>query len=142
MRTPGKLQVCTAVPLPASAAIAICRLAKAVSPLEKIALGRFGAAMIERGGGHLDGHHGAASRATPRPDCVPDCHHSPTVAVQLAEHPLIAHMFWEGGCSVIRWVGVGASVIDALHGWRRPVLMGVRASTRSGPQTGDAEEAP
>src|SRR6267154_3552123 len=45
----GKLQRVHGGALPASAAIGDLQARQRVSPLEKIALGRFGAAMIERG---------------------------------------------------------------------------------------------
>src|SRR5580704_2673900 len=88
----GKLQRVHGGALPASAAVGDLQVRRQVSPNEKIALGRFGAAMIQPGqvvildGGttatqvarHLD----PSLRAT-------IITHSPTVAVQLAAHPLI-----------------------------------------------------
>jgi len=82
--------------------------------------------------------HGAASRATPRPGTA--CTivtHSPTVAVQLAEHPLIDIIVLGGRLFRHSMVGVGASVIDAASRLRADLyFMGVtgvhpkRASAR------------
>ncbi|HTD75079.1 MAG TPA: DeoR/GlpR family DNA-binding transcription regulator [Steroidobacteraceae bacterium] len=142
----GKLQRVHGGALPASAAVGDLQTRENVSPQEKIALGRFGAAMIERGqvvildGGttalqvarHLD----PALRAT-------IVTHSPTVAVQLAEHPLIDIIVLGGRLFRHSMVGVGASVIDAASRLRADLyLMGVTGvHPDAGLSTGDAEEA-
>ncbi len=142
----GKLQRVHGGALPASAAVGDLQARENVSPQEKIALGRFGAAMIERGqvvildGGttalqvarHLD----PALRAT-------IVTHSPTVAVQLAEHPLIDIIVLGGRLFRHSMVGVGASVIDAASRLRADLyFMGVTGvHPEAGLSTGDAEEA-
>jgi DeoR/GlpR family transcriptional regulator of sugar metabolism len=142
----GKLQRVHGGALPASAAVGDLQARENVSPQEKIALGRFGAAMIERGqvvildGGttalqvarHLD----PALRAT-------IVTHSPTVAVQLAEHPLIDIIVLGGRLFRHSMVGVGASVIDAASRLRADLyFMGVTGvHADAGLSTGDAEEA-
>jgi DeoR/GlpR family transcriptional regulator of sugar metabolism len=142
----GKLQRVHGGALPASAAVGDLQARESVSPQEKIALGRFGAAMIERGqvvildGGttalqvarHLD----PALRAT-------IVTHSPTVAVQLAEHPLVDIIVLGGRLFRHSMVGVGASVIDAASRMRADLyFMGVTGvHPEAGLSTGDAEEA-
>jgi DeoR/GlpR family transcriptional regulator of sugar metabolism len=142
----GKLQRVHGGALPASAAVGDLQTRETVSPQEKIALGRFGAAMIERGqvvildGGttalqvarHLD----PALRATM-------VTHSPTVAVQLAEHPLIDIIVLGGRLFRHSMVGVGAAVIDAASRLRADLyFMGVTGvHPEAGLSTGDAEEA-
>jgi DeoR/GlpR family transcriptional regulator of sugar metabolism len=142
----GKLQRVHGGALPASAAVGNLQSRETVSPQEKIALGRFGAAMIERGqvvildGGttalqvarHLD----PALRAT-------IVTHSPTVAVQLADHPLIDIIVLGGRLFRHSMVGVGASVIDAASRLRADLyFMGVTGvHPEAGLSTGDAEEA-
>lgn len=142
----GKLQRVHGGALPASAAVGDLQAREGVWPQEKIALGRFGAAMIQRGqvvildGGttalqvarHLD----PALRAT-------IVTHSPTVAVQLAEHPLIDIIMLGGRLFRHSMVGVGASVIDAAARLRADLcFMGVTGvHPEAGLSTGDAEEA-
>jgi DeoR/GlpR family transcriptional regulator of sugar metabolism len=142
----GKLQRVHGGALPASAAVGDLQTRETVSPQEKIGLGRFGAAMIERGqvvildGGttalqvarHLD----PALRATV-------VTHSPTVAVQLAEHPLIDIIVLGGRLFRHSMVGVGAAVIDAASRLRADLyFMGVTGvHPEAGLSTGDAEEA-
>ncbi|HEX3950345.1 MAG TPA: DeoR/GlpR family DNA-binding transcription regulator [Steroidobacteraceae bacterium] len=142
----GKLQRVHGGALPASAAIGDLQARDSVSPQEKIALGRFGASMIEHGqvvildGGttalqvarHLD----PALRAT-------IVTHSPTVAVQLAAHPLIDIIVLGGRLFRHSMVGVGASVIDAAARLRADLyFMGVTGvHPEAGLSTGDAEEA-
>ena len=142
----GKLQRVHGGALPASAAVGDLQARESVWPQEKVALGRFGAAMIERGqvvildGGttalqvarHLD----PALRAT-------IVTHSPTVAVQLAEHPLIDIIVLGGRLFRHSMVAVGASVIDAAARLRADLyFMGVTGvHPEAGLSTGDAEEA-
>jgi DeoR/GlpR family transcriptional regulator of sugar metabolism len=142
----GKLQRVHGGALPASAAVGDLQARETVSPQEKIALGRFGATMIERGqvvildGGttalqvarHLD----PALRAT-------IVTHSPTVAVQLAEHPLIDIIVLGGRLFRHSMVAVGAAVIDAASRLRADLyFMGVTGvHPEAGLSTGDAEEA-
>jgi len=107
----GKLQRVHGGALPASAAIGDLQTRETVSPQEKIALGRFGAAMIERGqvvildGGttalQIARHLDPALRATM-------VTHSPTVAVELAAHPLIDIILLGGRLFRHSMVAVGA----------------------------------
>jgi DeoR/GlpR family transcriptional regulator of sugar metabolism len=142
----GKLQRVHGGALPSSAAIGDLQVRENVFPQEKIALGRFGAGMIEHGqlvildGGttamqvarHLD----PSLRAT-------IVTHSPTVAVQLAAHPLIDIIVLGGRLFRHSMVGVGATVIDAASRLRADLyFMGVTGvHPDAGLSTGDAEEA-
>ena len=142
----GKLQRVHGGALPASAAVADLQARETVSPQEKISLGRFGAAMIERGQVViLDGGTTALQVAR---HLDPALHativtHSPTVAVQLAEHPLIDIIVLGGRLFRHSMVGVGASVIDAASRLRADLyFMGVTGvHPEAGLSTGDAEEA-
>jgi DeoR/GlpR family transcriptional regulator of sugar metabolism len=142
----GKLQRVHGGALPASGAVGDLHVRETVSPQEKIALGRFGAAMIRRGqviildGGttaiqvarHLD----PSLRAT-------IVTHSPAVAVQLASHSLIDIIVLGGRLFRHSMVSVGASVIDAASRLRADLyFMGVTGvHADAGLSTGDAEEA-
>jgi DeoR/GlpR family transcriptional regulator of sugar metabolism len=142
----GKLQRVHGGALPASAAVGDLQVRESVSPQEKVALGRFGAAMIQPGqvvildGGttaiqvarHLD----PALRAT-------IVTHSPNVAVEVAAHPLVDIIVLGGRLFRHSMVSVGASVIDAASSLRADLyFMGVTgAHPEAGLSTGDAEEA-
>jgi DeoR/GlpR family transcriptional regulator of sugar metabolism len=142
----GKLQRVHGGALPASAAVGDLQVRRQVSPNEKIELGRFGAAMIQPGqvvildGGttatqvarHLD----PSLRAT-------IVTHSPTVAVQLAAHPLIEIIVLGGRLFRHSMVSVGATVIDAASRMRADLyFMGVTGiHPEAGLSTGDSEEA-
>lgn len=142
----GKLQRVHGGALPASAAVGDLQVRENVSPQEKVVLGRFGAAMIQQGqvvildGGttaiqvarHLD----PSLRAT-------IVTHSPTVAVQLAFHPLIDIIMLGGRLFRHSMVSVGACVIDAASRLRADLyFMGVTGvHPDAGLSTGDAEEA-
>jgi len=112
----GKLQRVHGGALPASPAMGDLQVRESVSPQEKVALGRFGAAMIQSGqviildGGttaiQIARHLDPALRAT-------IVTHSPTVAVQLASHSLIDIIMLGGRLFRHSMVGIGASVIDA-----------------------------
>jgi DeoR/GlpR family transcriptional regulator of sugar metabolism len=142
----GKLQRVHGGALPASAAIADLQARESVSPQEKIALGRFGAAMIERGQVViLDGGTTALQVARQLDPALRATivTHSPTVAVQLAAHPLIEIIVLGGRLFRHSMVGVGASVIDAASRLRADLyFMGVTGvHPEAGLSTGDAEEA-
>ncbi|HEY2782233.1 MAG TPA: DeoR/GlpR family DNA-binding transcription regulator [Steroidobacteraceae bacterium] len=142
----GKLQRVHGGALPASAAVGDLQAREAVSPQEKIALGRFGASLIGRGQvAILDGgttalqiarHLDPQLRAT-------IVTHSPTVAVELAAHPHIEIIVLGGRLFRHSMVGVGASVIDAASRLRADLyFMGVTGvHPEAGLSTGDAEEA-
>jgi DeoR/GlpR family transcriptional regulator of sugar metabolism len=142
----GKLQRVHGGALPASPAMGNLLVRESVSPQEKVALGRFGAAMIQPGqvvildGGttaiQIARHLDPALRAT-------IVTHSPTVAVQLASHSLIDIIMLGGRLFRHSMVGIGASVIDAASRLRADLyFMGVTGVHPSaGLSTGDAEEA-
>jgi DeoR/GlpR family transcriptional regulator of sugar metabolism len=142
----GKLQRVHGGALPASPAMGNLLVRESVSPQEKVALGRFGAAMIQPGqvvildGGttaiQIARHLDPALRAT-------IVTHSPTVAVQLASHSLIDIIMLGGRLFRHSMVGIGASVIDAASRLRADLyFMGVTGvHPGAGLSTGDAEEA-
>jgi DeoR/GlpR family transcriptional regulator of sugar metabolism len=142
----GKLQRVHGGALPASAAVADLQVRENVSPQEKIALGLFGARMIRDGqmvildGGttaiQVARHLAPSLRAT-------IVTHSPTVAVELASHPLIEILVLGGRLFRHSMVCVGASVIDGASRLRADLyFMGVTgAHPDAGLSTGDAEEA-
>jgi DeoR/GlpR family transcriptional regulator of sugar metabolism len=142
----GKLQRVHGGALPVSAAMGDLQVRESVSPQEKSALGRCGAAMIRQGqlvildGGttaiQVARHLAPSLRAT-------IVTHSPTVAVQLASHPLVDIIMLGGRLFRHSMVGVGASVIDAASRLRADVyFMGVTGvHPDAGLSTGDAEEA-
>ncbi|HEX3603919.1 MAG TPA: DeoR/GlpR family DNA-binding transcription regulator [Steroidobacteraceae bacterium] len=142
----GKLQRVHGGALPASAAVVDLHARESVSPQEKIALGRCGAAMIERGQVViLDGGTTALQVARHLDPALSATivTHSPTVAVQLAAHPLIEIIVLGGRLFRHSMVGVGASVIDAASRLRADLyFMGVTGvHPEAGLSTGDAEEA-
>ena len=142
----GKLQRVHGGALPASAAVANLQIREQVSPQEKIALGRFGASLIQSGqvvildGGttavqvarHLDPN----LRAT-------IVTHSPNVAVELAAHASVEVIILGGRLFRHSMVSVGAAVIDAAARLRADFyFMGVTGvHPDAGLSTGDAEEA-
>jgi DeoR/GlpR family transcriptional regulator of sugar metabolism len=142
----GKLQRVHGGALPVSAAVGDLQVREGVSPQEKAALGRCGAAMIQQGqlvildGGttaiQVARHLAPSLRAT-------IVTHSPTVAVQLASHPLVDIIMLGGRLFRHSMVGVGASVIDAASRLRADLyFMGVTGvHPDAGLSTGDAEEA-
>jgi len=142
----GKLQRVHGGALPVSAAVGDLQVRESVSPQEKAALGRCGAAMIQQGqlvildGGttaiQVARHLAPSLRAT-------IVTHSPTVAVQLASHPLVDIIMLGGRLFRHSMVSVGASVIDAASRLRADLyFMGVTGvHPDAGLSTGDAEEA-
>jgi DeoR/GlpR family transcriptional regulator of sugar metabolism len=142
----GKLQRVHGGALPASMAVADHRVREKVSSQDKIALGRFGAAMIRPGQVViLDGGTTALQVArhlspTLRATIVT---HSPTIAVALAAHPFVDIIMLGGRLFRHSMVNVGASVVEAAAKLRADLyFMGVTgAHPRTGLSTGDAEEA-
>ena len=142
----GKLQRVHGGALPASVAVGDLRVREQVSPQEKMALGRAGAALIQPGqvvildGGttaiqvarHLD----PQLRAT-------IVTHSPNVAVELAAHPGVEIIVLGGRLFRHSMVSVGAEVINAALRLRADLyLMGVTGvHPEAGLSTGNAEEA-
>lgn len=142
----GKLQRVHGGALPASAAVADLGTRSAVSPADKVALGRAGAAMIKPGQlVLLDGGTTALQVAR---HLAPDLRatvvtHSPTVAVALAQHAHIEIIMLGGRLYRHSMVNVGAAVIDAATRYRADLFfMGVTGvHPEAGLSTGDGEEA-
>lgn len=142
----GRLQRVHGGALPASDAMGDLQARQQVAPAEKNALGRIGAAMVKPGqmvildGGttalQVARHLPAGLRATV-------VTHSPTVAVELAQHSGL-HIIMLGG-TLFRhsMVNVGASVIEAATRLRADLyFMGVTGiHPQAGLSTGDGEEA-
>jgi DeoR/GlpR family transcriptional regulator of sugar metabolism len=142
----GRLQRVHGGALPASAAMGDLAVREQVSVADKVALGRFGAALIRPGqvvildGGttalQVARHLAPGLRAT-------IVTHSPTVAVELAPHPGIEILVLGGKLFRHSMVHVGASVIDAASRLRADLFfLGVTGvHPEAGLSTGDAEEA-
>jgi DeoR/GlpR family transcriptional regulator of sugar metabolism len=142
----GKLQRVHGGALPASAAVGDLQARELVSPQEKIALGKFGAAMIQSGqvvildGGttalQVARHLHPLLRAT-------IVTHSPNVAVELANHAYVEIIVLGGRLFRHSMVNIGAAVIDSAARLRADIyFMGVTgAHPDAGLSTGDAEEA-
>jgi DeoR/GlpR family transcriptional regulator of sugar metabolism len=142
----GQLQRVHGGALPASAAVGDLRVREQVSPQDKAALGRYGAAMVQAGqvvildGGttaiQIARHLDPALRAT-------IVTHSPNVAVELAAHPHLEIIMLGGRLFRHSMVNVGAAVIDGAARLRADVyFMGVTGvHPEAGLSTGDAEEA-
>lgn len=142
----GKLQRVHGGALPASAAMGDLQVRGQVSTADKLALGSFGASLIQPGQlVILDGGTTAmqvARHLAPglRTTIVT---HSPTVAVELALHPGIEILMLGGKLFRHSMVNVGASVIDAASRLRADLFfLGVTGvHPDAGLSTGDAEEA-
>ena len=142
----GKLQRVHGGALPASAAVADLGTRSTVSPADKVALGRAGAAMVKPGQlVLLDGGTTALQVAR---HLAPDLRatvvtHSPTVAVALAQHAHIDILMLGGRLYRHSMVNVGAAVIDAATRYRADLFfMGVTGvHPQAGLSTGDGEEA-
>jgi DeoR/GlpR family transcriptional regulator of sugar metabolism len=142
----GKLQRVHGGALPASAAIGDLALREDVSVADKVALGRFGATLIQPGqvvildGGttalQVARHLAPGLRATV-------VTHSPTVAIELARHERIEILMLGGRLFRHSMVNVGAAVIDAASRLRADLFfLGVTGvHPEAGLSTGDAEEA-
>jgi len=142
----GKLQRVHGGALPASAAMGDLALREEVSVADKVALGRFGATLVQPGQVvMLDGgttalqvarHLAPGLRATV-------VTHSPTVAVELARHERIEILMLGGRLFRHSMVNVGAAVIDAASRLRADLFfLGVTGvHPGAGLSTGDAEEA-
>jgi DeoR/GlpR family transcriptional regulator of sugar metabolism len=142
----GRLQRVHGGALPASVAAGDLQVREHVSSLEKQALGRYGANLIQPGqvvildGGttaiQLARHLSADLRATV-------ITHSPNVAVALAVHRHIDIIVLGGRLFRHSMVNVGASVIEAASRFRADLFfMGATGvHPEAGLSTGDAEEA-
>ena len=142
----GLLQRVHGGALPASAAMGDLAVREQVSTADKVALGRFGASLIQPGqvvildGGttalQVARHLAPGLRAT-------IVTHSPTVAVELAGHAGIEILMLGGRLFRHSMVNVGAAVIEAASRLRADVFfLGVTGiHPDAGLSTGDAEEA-
>lgn len=142
----GRLQRVHGGALPASPAVAELATRRHVAPADKVALGRSGAAMVQPGqvvlldGGtttmqlarHLP-HHLRATVVT----------HSPSIAVELVDHPQIEVIMLGGRVFKHSMVTVGATTIEAAEHVRADLyFMGVTGvHAQAGLSTGDYEEA-
>lgn len=142
----GKLQRVHGGALPASAAMGDLAVREQVSTADKVALGRFGASLVQPGQVViLDGGTTALQVAR---HLAPDLRatvvtHSPTVAVELARHPGIEIRMLGGRLFRHSMVNVGADVIAAAARLRADLFfLGVTGvHPEAGLSTGDAEEA-
>ena len=142
----GRLQRVHGGALPASAAMGDLQAREQVSPKDKVALGRAGAAKIRAGQVViLDGGTTALQVAR---HLAPDLRativtHSPTVAVEAAKHPYVDIIMLGGRLFRHSMVNVGAALIDAASRLRADLyFMGATGvHPDAGLTTGDAEEA-
>jgi DeoR/GlpR family transcriptional regulator of sugar metabolism len=142
----GRLQRVHGGALPASAALGDLKAREQVSPRDKVALGRAGAAKIRpRQVVILDGGTTALQVAA---HLAPDLRativtHSPTVAIEAAKHPHVDIIMLGGRLFRHSMVNVGAALIDAASRLRADLyFMGVTGvHPDAGLTTGDAEEA-
>ncbi|MFL6627722.1 MAG: DeoR/GlpR family DNA-binding transcription regulator [Burkholderiaceae bacterium] len=142
----GKLQRVHGGALPASAAVGDLAVREQVSTADKAALGRYGASLVQAGQVViLDGGTTALQVARHLP---PDLRativtHSPTVAVELAQHAQVEVRMLGGRLFRHSMVNVGADVIAAAARLRADLFfMGVTGvHPEAGLSTGDAEEA-
>lgn len=142
----GKLQRVHGGALPASAAMGDLTVREQVSTADKLALGRFGASLIQPGqlvildGGttaiQVARHLAPGLRATV-------VTHSPPVAMALAQHAGIEILMLGGVLFRHSMVNLGASVIDAASRLRADLffLGATGVHPEAGLSTGDAEEA-
>jgi len=142
----GKLQRVHGGALPASAAMGDLDAREQVSVADKLALGRWGASLVQPGqvvildGGttalQVARHLAPGLRATV-------VTHSPTVAVALAAHPGLEIRMFGGRLFRHSMVNVGADVIAAAARLRADLFfLGVTGvHPEAGLSTGDAEEA-
>jgi DeoR/GlpR family transcriptional regulator of sugar metabolism len=142
----GKLQRVHGGALPASAAMCDLHVREQVSPRDKIALGRAGAALIRpKQVVILDGGTTALQVAVHLPSDLRATivTHSPTVAIALAKHPHIDIIMLGGKLFRHSMVNVGAALMDGASRLRADLyFMGVTGvHPKAGLTTGDAEEA-
>ena len=142
----GRLQRVHGGALPVSAALGDLAVREQVSVADKLALGRFGASLVQPGqvvildGGttaiQVARHLAPGLRATV-------VTHSPTVAVELARHPGVEVRMLGGRLFRHSMVNLGADVIAAAARLRADLFfLGVTGvHPEAGLSTGDAEEA-
>ena len=142
----GRLQRVHGGALPVSAALGDLDVRAQVAVEDKVALGRFGAALVQPGQVViLDGGTTAIQVAR---HLAPELRatlvtHSPNVAVELAAHRGIEIIVLGGRLFRHSMVNVGASVIDAASRLRADLffLGATGVHPQAGLSTGDAEEA-
>jgi DeoR/GlpR family transcriptional regulator of sugar metabolism len=142
----GLLQRVHGGALPASPAVGDLQARAALSPDDKAALGRAGAALIQPGQlVILDGGTTAlqVARHLPAELRATIVTHSPAVALEAAAHPLVDILMLGGRLFRHSMVNVGATVIEAASRLRADLyFMGVTGvHPDSGLSTGDDEEA-
>lgn len=142
----GKLQRVHGGALPASVAAGDLEVREQVSSLDKQALGRFGATLIQPGQVVIiDGGTTAIqlARSLPADLRATVITHSPNVAVELAAHRHIDIIVLGGRLFRHSMVNVGASVIEAASRFRADLFfLGVTGvHPDAGLSTGDGEEA-
>jgi DeoR/GlpR family transcriptional regulator of sugar metabolism len=142
----GLLQRVHGGALPSSPAIVNFAAREQLASQGKIAIGRAGAAMVEPGQVViLDGGTMARqlARHFPRDLDATVVTHSPTIAIELVEHPLVEVILIGGRLFKHSVVAVGAAAIDAISKIRADTFfMGVTGiHPEVGLSTGDLEEA-
>jgi len=142
----GRLQRVHGGALPSSAAVGALALRQAVAPVDKLAIGRAGAALVQPGQVViLDGGTTTAqlARHLPRELQATVVTHSPGIAVELGEHPNIELILLGGRVFKHSMVSIGAETIQAAGQIRADLyFMGVTGlHPEAGASTGDYEEA-
>jgi|SRR5579862_7848335 len=142
----GLLQRVHGGALPSSPAVVDFAGRQSLATEEKIALGRAAARMIQPGQVVvLDGGTTTlqAARHLPRDLRATIVTHSPTIAVELVEHPLVEVVLLGGRLFKHSVVAVGAATIEAISRIRADIyFMGVTGiHPVAGLSTGDLEEA-
>ncbi|HSI50276.1 MAG TPA: DeoR/GlpR family DNA-binding transcription regulator [Ideonella sp.] len=142
----GQLQRVHGGALPASPAMGDLQARAALSPDDKVALGKAGAALIQPGQlVILDGGTTALQLARHLPPTLRATlvTHSPAVALEAAKQPLVDILMLGGRLFRHSGVNVGATVIEAASRLRADLyFMGVTGvHPETGLSTGDDEEA-
>jgi len=142
----GQLQRVHGGALPASPAMGDLQARAALSPDDKVALGKAGAALIQPGQlVILDGGTTALQLARHLPPTLRATlvTHSPAVALEAAKQPLVEILMLGGRLFRHSGVNVGATVIEAASRLRADLyFMGVTGvHPETGLSTGDDEEA-
>ncbi len=146
MASEGLLQRVHGGALPASPAVADFAGRELITPEGKVAIGRAAAGMIREGQVViLDGGTTArqVARHIPLERKATVVTHSPTIALELVEHPLVEVILLGGRLFKHSVVAMGAETIAAIAGIHADVFfMGVTGVHRkTGLTTGDYEEA-
>jgi DeoR/GlpR family transcriptional regulator of sugar metabolism len=142
----GLLQRVHGGALPASAAVANFSARRTVEPLAKESIARAAARLVQTGQVvFLDGGTTCQqlARQLPRSLQATVVTHSPTIAVELVEHPLVEVVLIGGRLFKHSVVTVGSAALEAIRRIRADFyFMGVTGvHPKSGLSTGDLEEA-